>query len=70
MALLGVMLGTGIAWLAAPMLAGLLYGIAPRDPRLIGGAALLMTTIALLAAYLPARRLLRFDVVHALRTED
>jgi len=67
MATLGVAVGTGIAWLAAPMLASLLYGIAPRDPRVIGGAALLMATTALLAAYLPARRLLRLDVVHSLR---
>lgn len=67
MAAFGVVIGTGIAWLAAPMLAGLLYGIAPRDPRVIGAAALLMVTTALLAAFLPARRLLRLDVVHALR---
>jgi predicted permease len=67
MAMVGVAMGTGAAWLAAPMLAGLLYGIAPRDPRVISAAALLMAATALVAAYLPARRLLRLDVVHSLR---
>ena len=70
MAALGAAIGAGIAWLAAPALGSLLYGITPRNPWILAGAAIVMVTTALLAAYLPARRLLRFDVVHALRTEQ
>jgi putative ABC transport system permease protein len=69
MAVVGVSAGSAIAWLAAPALGSLLYGIAPRNPWILGGAAAMMVTTALAAAYLPARRLLRFDVVHALRIE-
>jgi predicted permease len=69
MAILGVALGSGLAWLAAPAIGGLLYGITPRNPWTLGGAALILTAAALAAAYLPARRLRRFDVVHGLRTE-
>ena len=67
MAALGVGAGAAIAWVAAPALGGLVYGIAPRNPWILAGAAVVLTTTALIAAYLPARRLLRFDVVHALR---
>ena len=51
----------------APVLGGLLYGITPRSPWTLAGAALLLVTTAIGAAYLPARRLLRLDVVHSLR---
>jgi predicted permease len=69
MAMIGVAAGAVMAWLAAPALGGLLYGITPRNPWTLGGAAIVLLATALVAAYLPARRLLRFDVVHALRTE-
>jgi predicted permease len=69
MAIPGVVTGLTMAWLAAPALAGLVYGMSPRNPWTLGGAAIVLTGMALAAAYIPARRLLRFDVVHALRTE-
>ena len=67
MAVLGVIIGVIIAWFGAPVLGGLLYGITPRSPWTLAGAALLLVTTAIGAAYLPARRLLRLDVVHSLR---
>ena len=65
----GVAAGTAAAWLAAPALGGLLYGIAPRDPSTLAIVPALLVAAATLAAYLPARRILRLDVVHALRTD-
>jgi ABC-type antimicrobial peptide transport system permease subunit len=69
MAIGGVVAGSALAWLAAPALGGMLYGIAPRDPAALATAAALLTSTAALAAYLPARRILSLDVINALRVE-
>jgi Ca2+/Na+ antiporter len=69
MAIGGVVAGSALAWLAAPALGGMLYGIAPRDPAALAIAAALLTSTAALAAYLPARRILSLDVINALRVE-
>jgi putative ABC transport system permease protein len=69
MAVAGVAAGSLAAWLAAPALGGMVYGIAPRDPATLGAVALLLVSAAVAAAYLPARRILRLDVVHALRVD-
>ena len=47
----------------------MLYGIRPRDPLAIGGAVLLLSGAALLAALIPALRASRVDPALALREE-
>lgn len=69
MALSGVAAGSLLAWVATPALRSMLYGIAPHDPLALLGAGAVLTAAASLAAYLPARRVLRFDVINALRVE-
>ena len=69
MASAGVSAGSAVAWLAAPALGGMVYGMAPRDPVTVLGAAALLIAAAAVAACLPARRILRLDVVDALRVE-
>jgi putative ABC transport system permease protein len=69
LALAGVVVGSAAAWIAAPALGGMVYGIAPRDPATLAGAAALLMSAAVLAAYVPARRILRLDVIHALRVD-
>ncbi len=69
MAVAGVAAGSVAAWLAAPALRGMVYGIAPRDPVTLIAVPLLLAAAAALAAYIPARRILRLDVVNALRVE-
>lgn len=54
---------------AALALRAMLYGIGPRDPLTVLGSGALLTAAAALAAYLPARRILRLDVVNALRVD-
>jgi ABC-type antimicrobial peptide transport system permease subunit len=69
LAVAGVAVGSLAAWLAAPALGGMLYGIAPRDPATLIAVPVLLTAAAALAAYLPARRILRLDVINALRID-
>ena len=51
------------------LLRGFLFSVTPNDPVAIGGAALLMLTIAAVACYIPARRAADNDPVQALRVE-
>jgi ABC-type antimicrobial peptide transport system permease subunit len=69
MAIGGVAAGSAVAWVAAPALRGMLYGIAPRDPSTLATSAAMLTAAAAFAAYVPARRVLRLDVIDALRVE-
>ena len=48
-------------------MAGLLFGIAPRDPITFAAGAALLLSIALAASYVPARRASRVEPVTALR---
>ena len=56
------------AWLERLIMAFVYRGI-PHDPAVYGAAAVLLMTLGLLAAYLPARRAARVDPLIALRSE-
>jgi len=61
--------GTLMACAVAPLLRGLLFGVSPRDPVSLGLAAGILMLAALAAAYVPARQVLKLDVVNALRAD-
>jgi predicted permease len=63
----GIVVGVVLAIAAMRMAAGLLVGVGPGDPAAIGGSALFLGAVALLASYLPARRATKVDPVVMLR---
>jgi len=68
-ALAGLLIGmTGAGALAASLRA-LLYGVAPLDPLVMAAVAALLLAVALLANYLPARRVTRIDPLTALHQD-
>ncbi|HEX9886153.1 MAG TPA: ABC transporter permease [Longimicrobiales bacterium] len=71
MALTGIGVGLGLlgAWGVSRVLASLLYGVTATDPVIFAGTAALLTLVALLATWIPARRASRVDPVEALRTQ-
>ncbi len=67
--LAGLLAGLLSALALGKVLSGLLFGVGPRDPLTLVGVSVLLTGVALLAAYLPARRAVRIDPMIALRCE-
>ncbi len=63
----GGLLGLGAAYGMAQLIGQFLVGIAPGDPVTLIGVPLLLGTVALLAAFIPARKASRVDPVEALR---
>jgi predicted permease len=69
LAAIGMALGAACSWLLVRGAASLLFGVTPRDPQTFLGMAFLLTVVALVAGYLPARRASRIDPMAALRAE-
>ncbi|MGA2739066.1 MAG: ABC transporter permease [Bryobacteraceae bacterium] len=68
-ALIGLLAGMAGAAALASTLRALLYGVAPLDPTVMAGVAVLLLTLALMANYVPARRATRIDPMEALHHE-
>jgi putative ABC transport system permease protein len=69
LAIVGVGIGLAAAWMLARFVEGFLFGVQARDPIVFVGVPLILTTIALIAVWLPARRASRIDPIIALRYE-
>jgi putative ABC transport system permease protein len=67
--LLGLCLGTVLAVLVGRLLGSFLFDVRPTDPLSMGGVALLLGAVALLACAVPAWRATRIDPMEALRDE-
>jgi putative ABC transport system permease protein len=64
--LIGLMLGVGAAFGLGRSISTMLYGVNATDPQSFIGAAFLLSAVALLASYLPARRATRANPVTVL----
>jgi ABC-type antimicrobial peptide transport system permease subunit len=69
LALAGAAVGIVAGLMLMRAMQGVLYGVSAADPMSFVGAAILLTIVALLACYIPARRAMRVDPVDALRYE-
>ena len=69
MVIVGLVVGTGLAMGSTRLLSSFLFGLGATDRTTFGAAMALLATVALLAAYLPARRAAHTDPMDALREE-
>ena len=68
LAILGVVIGVGGAYMLAHYMATMLFGVAARDLAVFIAVPLLLSVIALLAVWIPAARASRIDPLGALRS--
>ena len=69
LALIGAAIGIAAALGVTRFMSAMLYGIHADDPATFAGVAILLTLVALLACYIPARRAMKVDPMIALRYE-
>ena len=62
----GIAVGIGVALVLTRAMSALLFGVGPTDPMTYAAVSGALAAVALLATYLPARRVTRVDPVVAL----
>jgi predicted permease len=67
LASVGILLGTIGAWLAGRTLSSFLFGVTAADPLTYATMIVVLSAVAILSGYLPARRAARIDPIVALR---
>jgi putative ABC transport system permease protein len=67
--LLGVMIGLLASLALTQLMRALLFGVSPADPLTLCSSALLLIFVALLACFVPARRVAKLDPIVALKCD-
>jgi ABC-type antimicrobial peptide transport system permease subunit len=70
LAVAGVALGLVGAVALRGTISGLLFQLSPTDPSTLGAVAAILTLVALIAGYIPARQATRVDPIVTLRGEQ
>jgi ABC-type antimicrobial peptide transport system permease subunit len=63
----GIVAGVVVSLALSGSLRAMLYGVSALDPASFGAVVVLLLSVALVAAYLPARRATRVDPLLAMR---
>jgi predicted permease len=66
---IGILCGLVLSFAATRVLAGLLYGIKPRDPLTFAAVSLFLGAVAFISCYVPALRAASIDPMKSLRAE-
>jgi ABC-type antimicrobial peptide transport system permease subunit len=66
---IGLVLGAGLSLAAASAASALLFGLKPRDPATLAGAALLLALVTVVASLLPSVRAGNVNPIDSLRAE-
>jgi predicted permease len=69
LAVIGLVAGAALSLATSRLLSGLLFGIPANDPLTLGGVAVSLLLVALLASWAPAQRASRVDPARALRAD-
>jgi ABC-type antimicrobial peptide transport system permease subunit len=67
LAVVGVVIGVALAWVATRLLSRMLFNVSPTDPLVLTTVAVTLLLVAGLAAFAPARRAAKIDPVEVLR---
>jgi putative ABC transport system permease protein len=67
--MIGIGVGLAVALAGGRLIEALLYNVSPRDPVVLGAVTLLLTAVAVIACWLPARRAARLSPLEALRID-
>jgi len=69
LAAIGATMGLAASAALTRLMSSLLFGVTALDPLTYGAVSALLIVVSMFASYLPARRAMAIDPVHALRTE-
>jgi ABC-type antimicrobial peptide transport system permease subunit len=69
LASIGIVIGLPVALALSRLIRSIFFGIKPHDPMTIIGSVILLLSVAVLSAWIPARRAAKTDPMEALRYE-
>jgi predicted permease len=67
-ALIGIVVGFPLAYASAKLLRSFVFQVSTHDPLTFGAVGAMLAVVAIVAAYIPARRATRIDPLEALRS--